>query len=446
MNRTCFHPNLPTAFLLLSVIFLSFATGCYSKKETGRRSEMPVTVRLAKPQVGDVTQVYEMTGHTDATLVTVSPRVRGTLEEICFEPGNIVDEGDVLFKIEQFDYKSRVDNANAECYIARARFDKAQADYNRQVEMDAKGPGITTKDELERAKALLEESRGNIEMTRVKLEQAKKDLERTTITSPCRGKINKSDPSVGDLIDGTVGTPRPMTTIMSMDPLYVYFEISDSEFNEFNAKHIDLVRQALGDRYDPSTPLSNKQIVQVLEEYDIQTSLEFEMRLPGEPEGEFPHKGKITYGENRINLDTGTITLRAEIPNPDYALFPGQICSVRVKGDVIPNAILVEEKALCYDLSDTYIWALDSEGRPYKQLIEAGQRFDGNKRLVTSGLTGDETYIVEGFQSVRSGCAIQDADASPAADAPPGTDTQPGAEQPDSEPSANTQPAAETAE
>ena len=433
MNRTLF-PFRPAALLLAAALSFPLLAGCYPKSDPSQRAEVPVPVRLAKPQVGDVTGYYKTTGHTDVTPVLISPRVRGTLEEICFEPGDIVNEGDVLFKIEQFDYKMKVDNANADCYIAKAQFDLANSEYQRQLNMDAKGPGVTTKEDVERAKAVLEERRGKVESTRVALEQAKKDLERTTITAPCRGKINKADVAVGDLLDGTVGTPQPLTTIMSMDPMYVYFQITDAEFNEIYSHVLGLVKKTMGDKYDPSQPINAKQMVQFLEENNIAQSLEVVMRLPNEPEGEYPHSGMITYSENTADRNTGTITMRAEFPNPAYEIFPGMICNVRVKADTIPNAVLVEEKALCYDLSDTYVWVLDDSGRPRKQLVEIGGEFDPSMRLVTKGLTGGETYIVDGIQQVRSGCLIQDADAQPkpadAAEAPAQTDAPPAAETP----------------
>ena len=431
MNRTVIRPSLRAALILASAALLPFFAGCYPKTETKAPSETPVTVRLAKPLVGNAANYYKTTGHTDITPVLISPRVRGNLEEICFEPGDIVSEGDVLFKIEQFDYKVKVDNAEADCYIARAQFDRAESEYQRQVNMDAKGPGITTKEDVERAKAQLEEARGRIESTRAALEQAKKDLERTTITAPCRGKINKSEAAVGDLLDGTVGTPKALTTIMSMDPMYVYFQITDAEFNALYSHLLGLVKETLGDQYDPSRPLDTKELVQTLERNNIAQSIEVEMRLPSEPEGEYPHKGTINYSENTADRNTGTITLRGEFPNPTYEIFPGMICNVRVKAEDIPNAVLVEEKAVCHDLSDTYVWVLDDNGRPRKQLIEIGGEFDPAMRLVTKGLTGGETYIVDGIQQVRSGCLIQDADAQPKQTdaAPPASDASAASDQ-----------------
>ena len=410
MNRTVIRPNLRAALVLTAAVLLSLFAGCYPKAETKAPSETPVTVRLAKPQVGGVAETYETTGHTDTTPVSISPRVRGTLEEICFEPGAIVNEGDVLFKIEQFDYKVKVDTANADGYIAKANFDLAQAEYDRQLSMDARGPGITTKEDVEKAKAALEEARGEVESARVALEQAKKDLERTVIKAPCRGKINKAEVAVGDLLDGTSGTPVVLTTIASMDPMYVYFQISDSEFNKLYTGLLELVKKTLGDAYDPSKPFDTKQATQILEEHNIEMPVKFVMRLPGDPEGEYPHEGVITYSENTANRNTGTMTMRAEVANADYAIFPGLICNVRIIGDEIPGAVTIQEKAVCHDLSDTYVWVLDNNGRPRKQLIQTGKIFDSGMCLVTSGLTGGETYITDGILQVRSGCLIQEAD------------------------------------
>ena len=89
---------------------------------------------------------------------------------------------------------------------------------------------------------------------------------------------------------------------------------------------------------------------------------------------------------------------------------PGAGSDVRITGDDVPGAVTIQEKAVCHDLSDTYVWVLDANGRPRKQLIETGKTFDSGMCLVTSGLTGDETYITDGILQVRSGCLIQEAD------------------------------------
>ncbi|MBR6481003.1 MAG: hypothetical protein IKT12_04815, partial [Thermoguttaceae bacterium] len=165
---------------------------------------------------------------------------------------------------------------------------------------------------------------------------------------------------------------------------------------------------------------------QILEEHKIEMPIKFMMRIPGDPEGEYPHEGTITYSENTANRNTGTITMRAEVANADYTIFPGMICNVRITGDDVPGAVTIQEKAVCHDLSDTYVWVLDANGRPRKQLIETGKTFDSGMCLVTSGLTGDETYITDGILQVRSGCLIQEADdagnaagtAAPAGTAP----------------------------
>lgn len=415
------------AVLFVPALLIALISGCYPKQDKSQKAVTPkVTVRLATADVSDVQNVFETTGRTARVPIKVVPRVRGTLEEVNFKPGDIVEEGAVLYKIEEFDYKAAVDRAEADCEITQAQFDKAQSDYNRQLGMKAKGPGITTDDDVEKAKAQLEEAKGNVKAAHVRLEQAKKDLERTVIKSPCRGKINETKVEAGTLVDGSAGTEVLLTTIMPMDPMYVYFEITDTEFGHLTEKLLQEVKEVLGDKYDPSVPISNQNLNTLLEENELESEIEFEMRLPSDPPGEFPHKGRITYFENNVNRNTGTITLRGSIENAEYRVFPGYICKVRIPGEIIPGAVLVEEKALCYDLSDTYLWVIGGDGKPYRQLVTAGKQYGLDKRIITAGLKGGEKYVIDGTQYVQSGCEIEELPA--AEDQAPSADSQDRAE------------------
>ena len=386
--------------------------GCYPKADTTTETkEPPVTVKLAKVEVSNIQNYYITSGRTDVDPINIVPRVRGRLEEINFNPGDIVKEGDVLYKIEDFDYKNRVSTAKANCDIARAQAAKAKADYDRQVGLNEKGKGFTTQEDIDRTKALLAEAIAHVSSTDANLDLANKELERTVITAPCTGKINRTNIEVGNLVDGSIGIPEPLTTIMPMDPMYVYFEITDAEFAEHYKGIINTIHKIGKENdpnYDPTVPLANRKIEALLKEYGIEDVVKFHMGLPSDPAGEYPYEGLINYNENKVDRNTGTVTMRGEIANPDYMIYPGYICRICVPTATIENAVLVEEKAICRDLSDIYVWTLDGSGKPQKTLVTLGGEYGQSKRIILSGLSGGESYIVEGTEKVRTGCDIKE--------------------------------------
>ena len=446
------------AFIAPLLIALSLLplTGCYPKQEV-QTEQPPAMVRTAKAEKKDVQLNLDFSGITDADPIKIVPRVRGYIEKINFFPGDVVDAGDVLYQIEDFDYKNNVESAKASLDIAVAQAAKNKADHDRELSLQAQGPGYTTQADLDRTKALWDETVGKVAAAEAELSEAQKQLERCTIKAPVKGKINRTQIEKGNLVDGTGASPPELTTLIPMDPMYVYFQITDSVFETMLHNIMDALKEKLGDRFQEGTPYDNETITAIARKEGIEQVIRFEMGFIDDKNGKkavYPYSGVINYNDNRVDTATGTVTVRGEFKNPNYMVYPGLICNIRVPGQKISGAVLIQEKAICYDLSDVYIWKLDDKGLPVKQMITLGPQLDLSTRIVTEGLNGDETYIVDGTQNVREGGKIAEAKDEPAADAkaPESTESAPTAEEaaeakedvPDDEP-VKAKPAEETA-
>ncbi len=392
--------------------FPLFLGGCY-QRESPSTVEPPVPVRVAIVEQRDVQIWRYYTGSTEVGPINIVPRVRGILEQICFQPGEIVEKGAMLFKIEQFDYKNNVAQAQARMAIAEANLNKAKADNARDLSLKQKGEGYTTQADLDRDAAILAQTKADLALARENLAEAEKDLERTIISAPARGKIGRNLVEVGNLVDGTSNNPSPLATLMVMDPMYVYFQIPDADFIDFE-KDITLRIRAKTNRQKLTrNPASTKGTDETNKDQIIShdPALEFKMQLLKKVDSlhstEFPYSGELDFSDNMVDLTTGTNTLRGRIDNPDYILFPGLVCRVRIRGPLCKNAVLVQEKAVCRDLNNHFVWVIDKNESPQQRVITQGELLENGQRIVLSGLVAGDRYVLDGIQNIQSGCTIE---------------------------------------
>ncbi|MDO5580056.1 MAG: efflux RND transporter periplasmic adaptor subunit [Planctomycetia bacterium] len=396
---------LPSS-LLLGIIFgwcLVFTAGCYQKAAPPKVREA-VPVRTDKVVKEDIQLFYYFTGKTHVEPINIVPRIRGYLEEIHFQSGFIVEKDDVLFKIEQFDYINDVAMAKAKLEVAIADAARCKADYDRETELGKQGQGFTTQASIDRTKALWEEAKGKIGIAKADLAEAEKQLERTVIKAPYKGKISRNLIEKGNLVDGTSGSPPVLATLMAMDPMYVYFQITDAEFNSLMRS----IRTAIGEAALKAPENKNLALMEIAKKMNLDKLTHFEMQLSGEKDPKhYPYRGFIDYNDNIIDISTGTNMIRGRLVNTNYEIFSGNICKVRINGEFIKDGIAITEKALCYDLSEIYVWALDEKGKPQKRTVITGSQTEDGRRVIKSGLKDGDTIIIDGVQKVRPGCDIK---------------------------------------
>lgn len=380
--------------------------------KTSRPQTPPVAVRTATATTGDVETFRRFRGFTNVDALKIVPRVRGRIESIDFTPGAIVEKGDVLFRIESFDYRNAVAAARANLDAAVAREARAQATHRRnlRLQQDQTVRGIVADETVETSAASLQEASAAVAKARTELEFAQKQLERTIVRSPIRGKISRSLLPLGTLVDGSSGDPPALANVVGMDPMRVYFYATDREFFEFQNKKRAEIKAFLGDRYDAEN-YDEQTLEEIVKKEHLQDLIQFELSVPGlDPPGVYSRRGVVNYVDVRFDRSTGVVALRGDVANPDYSIYPGVVCELRVRDDEIKDATLIDKKAVCVDLNSQYVWLVGDDGRPRRQAVELGRETpDGTQVVVLSGVKPGDRYVVDGVLKIRPGSEIVEA-------------------------------------
>jgi len=400
-----FHFSLP-------ILLLFTALGCPGKSE---KPPLPIPeVVVETVLVRDVQPYIEETGITDAyEFVEIPARVSGFLQEIRYASGDIVAVGAPLFLIQPDQYQSEVKSAEGGLASAQAHLRLTEANLARTkqlVEREA-----STQEDLDTATAQRDEAAAAVIQAEAQLETAKLNLSYTDIRSPIKGKVDPSIYSTGNLV-GPAGRNMILTTVSGMDPIFVNFNISDSQFNsirayarEHKASAREGVRQQIQAASEDGGETAEQRegtLISGLEEFHIP----FEISLiVGSASGanEYPYKGVIETAYNKIDPSTGTITVRGKIPNADYAIFPGQICRVRIPIWTTPDTLLVRQEAIGTDMNQRYVYGVDDKNTVHRRVVELGALQADGTRIVTKGLEKGERYIVSGIQRVREGLQVK---------------------------------------
>ena len=364
----------PMAVLVIAGLFLAACDEDQSGAQTS--APPPPTVTVANPVVKPIVEDDEFVGRFEAVSeVEVRARIGGYLQTIEFEDGQIVQEGDLLFTI---------DPRPVEAALAEA-----------QAELESAQAGLTnTRDELDRAEQLLES--GNISIqtvderrlnylsaqARVASAQASVrrgllDLEYTQITAPLTGRIDRNYLSEGNLIEAN---ETVLTSIVSTDPIYFYFDIDESTFLAY-----------ADDARERGT------ILQEGSGLPVQISLA--------DNGDRSFAGELDFSENRVDSESGTMRVRAVVPNPDLVLLPGLFGQINVPGSLPYEGILLPDEAIASDMDRRIVYVVDGEGMVSAKQIRPGPKIDGY-RVIREGLTGDELIVVVGLMRVRPGATV----------------------------------------
>jgi RND family efflux transporter MFP subunit len=304
--------------------------------------------------------------------VDVRPRVSGYIQEIRFQSGQLVNKGDVLFVIDPRWNKAIFDQRQAEYEQARREEDR--------VDELLKNKAISV-EESDARKALFEETKAN-------LDSAKLDLDYTEVRSPISGRVSRALLTEGNYVSGIAGSASLLTTIVSVNPVYVYADVDESAYLKF----CELERaKMLGDDDGGQIPV--------------------EMQLSDETN--FPHVGHIESFDNHLDADTGSIIMRAVFTNDDGSLVPGLFARVRIPLSDKHRALLVDERAIGTDLSQKFVLILTPTNTVAYQPVQLGSLIDG-QRIINGGLQAGDQIVVNGMERVRPGMAVAPQKETPA--------------------------------
>jgi RND family efflux transporter MFP subunit len=310
--------------------------------------------------------------------------VAGFLERMSFVSGDTVKKGQLLFVIEPEPYKAQSDQAEASLKSAEANRARAQSDLER-LEEAIKTNAVSQQD-VTRARAELAQAEAAVLSSGAELDQARIQLAYTEVRSPVAGKVDRNLVDLGNLVGQAEATL--LTTVVQMDPLWVYFDLPET-----------LVLQFLGDLRRMGV-----EGVRDLEDEEIREAVRFFVGT--QVEDGFPHEGHLDFLSNTVNAATGTVEVRGVVPNDDQLLLPGVFVRVRVPGRLMPDSILVSERAIGTDLGGKYVMVVGDENLVEQRYVELGPREDDGYVVVTGGLEGDESYIVSGLLRARPGLPV----------------------------------------
>jgi len=333
--------------------------------------------KAAAPSVGTVyaerqaiTKTLDFVGRVEAIdRVVVQARVKGYLEKMLFKEGDSVKPGDALYQIEKGTFQAKVEDAQGALERAKANKTLSELQLQRKEELLAKQAGtVVARDE---ALAADEDARGQVLQAQAKLDEAHINLGYTDITSPIAGKISRTSVTAGNVVSPDSG---PLTQIVSQDPMYVTFPVSQRE----------LLQAQMNGR--------------AAEIKDIKVRLRF-------PNGAmYQQEGAINFVDVSVNRATDTVIARATLPNPDGTLIDGQLVGVVLEGGKPDERVVVPQAALIADQEGVYVFIVE-DGKAAVRRVKTGGE-SGANIVVLEGLKGGEQVIVEGMQSVRAGQAV----------------------------------------
>ncbi len=362
-------------YMIIALTALSVFAGC-AKKQPQPVAQGPEDVYVAKPIVKPVEVWDEFTARIDAIRsVEVRARVSGYLEKVNFSEGQMVKQGELLFVIDPRPYeaavaaaKARIAEIEARLVLAKNNLDRAKGMYKATV---------VSKEVLETRNADLLSSEASLAAAKAELRDAELNLEYTHIVAPISGRVSESYIDAGNLV--TANTTL-LTTIVKSDVVQAYFEASEQDIM----------------RYEAAGIFSKIDQVKL-------TGPEAQLRLISDPKKVF--KGEVTYFDNRMGKGTSSLTMRADIKNPDGVLKAGLFGKLKMKVETDPAAILVREDVIGTDLVSRYVFVVDKDNKVQYKAVELG-RLVGKLRIIKKGITKDDRVVVKGLHRAVPGRVV----------------------------------------
>ncbi|MDW3687990.1 efflux RND transporter periplasmic adaptor subunit [Cupriavidus sp. CV2] len=358
---------LRAGFSLFSAAVMATVLPACSKGSAHAAAAPPAEVSAAQVVVKPVRQWDEFTGRIAATdAVEVRARVSGYIERIAFKEGHEVKSGDLLFVIDPRPYKAAYDSAAAQLDRARAAAQLARAQEQRAQRLIA--ANAISGEEVDTRRAGLAQGDADVRAAEAALATAKLNLGFTEVRSPIAGRVSRAMLTAGNLAQADQSV---LTSVVSQDPVYVYFQPDEQTYLRYAA----LARK--GQRPDSANP--------------VRVGLANDMG--------FPYSGTVNFVNNQVDSATGTIILRAVVPNPDRAFTPGLYARVQLEGSAEFRAMLIDDKAIMTDQGHKYVYVVGPKNEALRKDVTLGGLADG-MRIVQSGLAPNDKVIVAGLQKI----------------------------------------------
>lgn len=336
---------------------------------------MPVTV--AAPLVRDMAEWDEFTGRFAAVdSVEIRARVSGYLDQVAFEDGQGVAAGQLLYVIDPRPFEAEVARARADVESAQAALELSVREVNRYSAL--RQGGNASQQVLDERLQARRSAAASVDAAQAALRQAELNLSFTRIRSPIAGRISRTNVTVGNLVSGNAGGTE-LTTVVSIDPIRFYFDADEQVFIRY------------------------QRMMRSIERPDAGHAVPVEIGLADETG--YPHKGTLDFFDNQLDRATGTISVRASLPNPDRVLAPGMFGRIRVQAADPAPVVLVPDIAIGTDQTQRFVWVVGDDHMPQRRLVEPGGAV-GDLRIIRKGLSAGDRIVVNGIVRVRPGAPV----------------------------------------
>jgi len=365
-------------FLLAGVVLMASCSRPDSKV-----APPPLKVAIATPEERSVLEYEDLPGRIDAIEdVDVKARVTGYLTKIHFKEGAEVKAGDQLYTIDPREYQAEADAAAAAWQQAEAKLAQTKSDYVRAQQLSRST--VIAKQELETRGSDVLQAEAQVRSAQANWNRAKLNLDFTDVRSPINGKISRTRITEGNL----VSEGETLTTVISQDPVYVYLEAPERVILRWDKLVKDAQQEGLTCKIKIAVGLLNE-------------------------EG-FPREGQVDFTDNELNTGTGTLQLRAILPNPDRSLRVGLYARARLSLDQPRETLLVPERAVGIDQGQRFVYLVNKDSKVEYREVRVGQIYDG-KLAILEGLSPEDRVITEGLQMLRPGQVVEVVAPAPAA-------------------------------
>ena len=355
-----------------------FVAGC--GKTTAVPEAPTPSVMVAPALQKEIVEWAEFTGRVEPVeSVEIRPRVSGYIQKVEFQSGQLVKKGDILFVIDPRWHQADFDRHQAEAERARVQLENARREADRTAQLLA-SRAISAEDADARV-ARFQEAKAVLLGAEAARDSAKLDLEHTQVRAPISGRVSRALLTEGNYVSGVAGANSLLTTLVSVDPVYVYADVDEDTLLRFNA----LVR-------------SGKL------ELDAAGKVPAMLQLGDEPD--FVHQGHVESFDNRLDSNSGSILVRAMFPNPESRIVPGLFARIRVPLSGRHPVVLVSERSIATDQAQKYVLTVTSTNTVSYQAVTLGPVIDG-LRVIRTGLQENDRVVVSGLQKVRPGMPVQ---------------------------------------
>jgi membrane fusion protein, multidrug efflux system len=368
------------------IVLAGLLSGCGDKQAPQAAAAAP-PVTVAQPVKRTVTDWDEFTGRFDAVFqVQVRPRVGGFITAVEYRDGAFVSAGDLLYLIDARPYEAIATQASGQLSDARAKVELGRRELERALTLQQSQN--VADNIVDQRRQALQAARAAETQAEGVLQAAQLNVEFTHVTAPISGRVSRNRVDVGNLVQGSEGNSTILTSIVTLDPIYIYFDIDEATYLKYNRLWFEGKRPSSRDNPNP-----------------------VEVTLTGETKPSL--KGSINFLDNQLDVSTGTLRGRAVIPNKDLSILPGQFGRVRLIASAPYEALLVPDNAIATDQGRKIVLVVKDDNTVEAKAVILGP-LDEGLRVIREGLQPQDRVVVDGLQRARVGAKVTPHDAKPA--------------------------------